>query len=123
MVVAAGDAMVSSSCVGSLVRPGTMSVTVDLRRIMSRRLTITGSTLRARTVAEKAAIAAALHADVWPRLERGGREAVSAAHVSARRGRGRARPDGIEPPAVRYGTVHVPTGCHPEVPTASWAAT
>ena len=48
-----------------------MSVTVDLRRILSRRLTITGSTLRARTVAEKAAIAAALHADVWPRLERG----------------------------------------------------
>ena len=47
------------------------SVTVDLWRIMSRRLTITGSTLRARTVAEKAAIAAALHAEVWPRLEQG----------------------------------------------------
>ena len=47
------------------------SVTVDLWRIMSRRLTITGSTLRARTVAEKGAIADALHAEVWPLLEQG----------------------------------------------------
>ena len=47
------------------------SVTVDLWRIMSRRLTITGSTLRARTVAEKGTIAAALHAEVWPLLEQG----------------------------------------------------
>jgi putative PIG3 family NAD(P)H quinone oxidoreductase len=47
------------------------SVTVDLWRIMSRRLTITGSTLRARTVAEKGAIADALRAEVWPLLDRG----------------------------------------------------
>jgi putative PIG3 family NAD(P)H quinone oxidoreductase len=47
------------------------SVTVDLWRVMSRRLTITGSTLRARTVAEKGAIAAALRAEVWPLLEQG----------------------------------------------------
>jgi NADPH:quinone reductase len=45
------------------------SVTVDLWRVMSRRLTITGSTLRARTVAEKGAIAAALQAEVWPLIE------------------------------------------------------
>ena len=47
------------------------SVTVDLWRIMSRRLTITGSTLRARTVAEKGAIAGALRAEVWPLIEQG----------------------------------------------------
>jgi len=47
------------------------SVTVDLWRIMSRRLTLTGSTLRARTVAEKGDIAAALHAEVWPLIEQG----------------------------------------------------
>jgi putative PIG3 family NAD(P)H quinone oxidoreductase len=47
------------------------SVTVDLWRVMSRRLTITGSTLRARMVAEKGAIAAALRAEVWPLLEQG----------------------------------------------------
>jgi NADPH2:quinone reductase len=38
---------------------------------MGRRLTITGSTLRPRPVAEKGAIAAALRQDVWPLLESG----------------------------------------------------
>ena len=40
-------------------------------RVMQRRLTITGSTLRPRSVAEKGAIAAALRAKVWPLLEAG----------------------------------------------------
>jgi NADPH:quinone reductase-like Zn-dependent oxidoreductase len=39
--------------------------------IMQRRLTITGSTLRARSVAEKGAIARAVHTNVWPLLESG----------------------------------------------------
>jgi len=39
--------------------------------IMQRRLTITGSTLRPRSVAEKGAIARAVHANVWPLLESG----------------------------------------------------
>ena len=39
--------------------------------IMQRRLTVTGSTLRARSVAEKAAIARAVQANVWPLLESG----------------------------------------------------
>jgi NADPH:quinone reductase len=39
--------------------------------VMQRRLTITGSTLRPRSVAEKGAIARALHAHVWPLLESG----------------------------------------------------
>jgi len=39
--------------------------------IMQRRLTITGSTLRARSVADKGAIARAVHTHVWPLLESG----------------------------------------------------
>ena len=44
---------------------------VDLRPVLQRRLTITGSTLRPRTVAEKGAIARALEREVWPLLDRG----------------------------------------------------
>jgi putative PIG3 family NAD(P)H quinone oxidoreductase len=59
---------------GRLVQIGLMggeSATVDLRRVLGRRLTITGSTLRARTVEEKGEIASALAREVWPLLERG----------------------------------------------------
>ena len=41
-------------------------VKVDVRRLMMKRLTHTGSTLRPRPVAEKAAIALALERAVWP---------------------------------------------------------
>ncbi|HEX9366552.1 MAG TPA: NAD(P)H-quinone oxidoreductase [Vicinamibacterales bacterium] len=44
---------------------------LDLRAILHKRLTLTGSTLRARTVAEKGAIARALERAVWPLLDRG----------------------------------------------------
>lgn len=44
---------------------------IDLRRVMMKRLTYTGSTLRPRTVAQKAAIARALEDKVWPLLARG----------------------------------------------------
>jgi NADPH2:quinone reductase len=44
---------------------------IDLRAVLQRRLTITGSTLRPRTVAEKGAIARALEREVWPLLENG----------------------------------------------------
>ena len=44
---------------------------LDLLAVMQKRLTITGSTLRPRPVAEKAAIARALHERVWPWLESG----------------------------------------------------
>lgn len=46
-------------------------VEVDFRRLMMKRLTHTGSTLRPRTIAEKAAIAAELEARVWPLLAQG----------------------------------------------------
>lgn len=41
-------------------------VEVDLMKLMLKRQTITGSTLRARSDADKAAIAAAVEATVWP---------------------------------------------------------
>lgn len=44
---------------------------VDLRDLMRRRLTLTGSTLRPREAAFKALIAARLEAEVWPLIERG----------------------------------------------------
>ncbi len=43
----------------------------DLLPIMARRLTLTGSTLRPRSVDEKAAIASALRECIWPWLEDG----------------------------------------------------
>jgi len=46
-------------------------VEVDLLPMMLKRLTLTGSTLRPRTVAEKAEIAHALEARVWPLIEAG----------------------------------------------------
>ncbi|NUU03709.1 NAD(P)H-quinone oxidoreductase [Herbaspirillum robiniae] len=44
---------------------------LDMGQVMRRRLTITGSTLRPRPVAFKAAIAASLRERVWPLLEAG----------------------------------------------------
>ena len=46
-------------------------VQLDLEPIMRKRLTLTGSTLRPRTVAQKGAIAAALEARLWPLLAAG----------------------------------------------------
>ncbi|OFW15788.1 MAG: NAD(P)H-quinone oxidoreductase [Acidobacteria bacterium RIFCSPLOWO2_12_FULL_67_14] len=53
-----------------LMGKGTSS-TVDLGQVLRRWLTITGSTLRSRSVEEKGAIAAALRREVWPLLESG----------------------------------------------------
>ena len=43
--------------------------TVNLARIMQKRLTVTGSTMRPRPIAEKGEIARELHARVWPLVE------------------------------------------------------
>ena len=59
---------------GRLVQIGLMGgsrATLDLRPVLQKRLTLTGSTLRARTPAEKGAIAADLEANVWPLFARG----------------------------------------------------
>lgn len=50
---------------------GGVKATLNLITMMQRRLTLTGSTLRARPVAEKGTIAAQLRAEVWPLLEAG----------------------------------------------------
>lgn len=44
---------------------------IDIRTIMLKNLTVTGSTLRPQSVAVKAAIAKKLRAKIWPLLERG----------------------------------------------------
>jgi NADPH:quinone reductase-like Zn-dependent oxidoreductase len=46
-------------------------VDIDFMPVMLRRLTITGSTLRPRSIALKAKIADALRQNVWPLLEKG----------------------------------------------------
>jgi len=59
---------------GRLVYINTMrgaQAQINLRDVMVKRLTITGSTLRARPLAVKAAIANALRETIWPLLESG----------------------------------------------------
>ncbi len=59
---------------GRLVEIATLggaTTELNLQTVMQRRVTITGSTLRARPIAEKAAIASAVHAHVWPLFESG----------------------------------------------------
>jgi len=60
---------------GRLVQIGLLEgepmAAVDLRRVLGRRLTLTGSTLRARSVDEKGRIADALRREVWPLVAAG----------------------------------------------------
>jgi putative PIG3 family NAD(P)H quinone oxidoreductase len=59
---------------GRLVQIGVLGgvrAEIDLRRVLQRRLTIMGSTLRARTVEEKSALAREVEAHVWPLLADG----------------------------------------------------
>lgn len=50
---------------------GTRVENFDLLQVMRKRLTVTGSTMRPRTTAQKAAIAAELRRQVWPALDAG----------------------------------------------------
>jgi NADPH2:quinone reductase len=59
---------------GRLVQIGLLGgsqAPIDLGRVMRRRLTITGSTLRVRTVEEKGELARDIEANVWPLLASG----------------------------------------------------
>jgi len=59
---------------GRLVQIGLQGgpvATMDLSRLLTRRLTVTGSTLRPRSIEQKAAIARDLHAHVWPLVAAG----------------------------------------------------
>ncbi len=83
---------------GRLVQIATLrgsKAEIVLPAIMQRRLTITGSTLRARSVAEKGAIASALREHVWPLARVRPGEARRISHVSIPRRIGRAPADGI----------------------------
>jgi NADPH2:quinone reductase len=50
---------------------GGATVTADLRAIMLKRLVVTGSTLRSRSVAEKTALRDQIEQNVWPLIEAG----------------------------------------------------
>ena len=59
---------------GRLVEIATLAgvkAEVNIQTIMQRRLTVTGSTLRARPIADKGVIAASVRTQVWPLLESG----------------------------------------------------
>ena len=59
---------------GRLVQIGLIGgsrASLNLSHVLQKRLTITGSTLRARTPSEKGAIARALEREVWPRIAAG----------------------------------------------------
>jgi NADPH2:quinone reductase len=53
------------------VQGGTRDPDFDMRVVMMKRLTVTGSTMRPRSTAQKGAIADALRAHVWPALDAG----------------------------------------------------
>lgn len=57
--------------IGVIALLGGAKATLDLGQVLRRRLTISGSTLRPRPLAFKAAIAAQLREKVWPLLEAG----------------------------------------------------
>ncbi len=59
---------------GRLVQIATLqgaTVELDLRKVMFKRLLLTGSTLRSRSVEEKTALAQALEKQIWPLLHEG----------------------------------------------------
>ena len=71
---------------------------VNLVRVLRQRLTITGSTLRSRTVEEKGAIADAVEKAVWPLVRRGEDTAYYSRHVPATAGCRSPSIDGVRQP-------------------------
>jgi NADPH:quinone reductase len=65
------DALAMDGRLVSIAVLNGVKATINILTMMQRRLTLTGSTLRTRPVAEKAAIATALRQQVWPLLEAG----------------------------------------------------
>jgi putative PIG3 family NAD(P)H quinone oxidoreductase len=65
------DALAMDGRLVSIAVLNGVKTTINILTMMQRRLTLTGSTLRTRPIAEKGAIAAALHQHVWPLLEAG----------------------------------------------------
>jgi len=65
------DALAEGGRLVFIATLGGSKAPIDASLIMRRRLTLTGSTLRARSVAFKGALARQLHATVWPLLQAG----------------------------------------------------
>ena len=65
------DALAEGGRLVFIATLGGTKALIDASLIMRRRLTLTGSTLRARPVAFKGALARQLHAKVWPLLQAG----------------------------------------------------
>jgi NADPH2:quinone reductase len=63
------DCLADDGRIGVIALLGGAKATLDLGQVLRRRLTISGSTLRPRSVAFKQAIAAQLRARAWPLLE------------------------------------------------------
>ncbi|MGK5019420.1 NAD(P)H-quinone oxidoreductase [Janthinobacterium sp. LB2P10] len=65
------DCLADDGRIGLIAVQGGSKATVDLGQVLRRRLSISGSTLRPRSVAFKAAIAKHLRTTVWPLIEAG----------------------------------------------------
>ena len=65
------DALAEGGRLVTIATLGGSFATLDMAKLMRRRLTITGSTLRPRSVSFKAAIARRLYEVVWPLIESG----------------------------------------------------
>jgi NADPH2:quinone reductase len=65
------DALAEGGRLVLIANLGGSAATLDMGKLMRRRLTVTGSTLRPRPVAFKAAIARRLYEVVWPLIEAG----------------------------------------------------
>ncbi|WP_426070612.1 NAD(P)H-quinone oxidoreductase [Janthinobacterium sp. DSP2-3-3] len=65
------DCLADDGRIGLIAVQGGSKATLDLGQVLRRRLSVSGSTLRPRPVAFKAAIAHHLRATVWPLIEAG----------------------------------------------------
>ncbi|MGK5081207.1 NAD(P)H-quinone oxidoreductase [Janthinobacterium sp. HLX7-2] len=65
------DCLADDGRIGLIAVQGGSKATLDLGQVLRRRLSVSGSTLRPRPVAFKAAIANNLRATVWPLIEAG----------------------------------------------------
>jgi len=65
------DVLAPDGCHVSIAFLKSPKTTLNLMQVMLKRLTLTGSTLRARPVEEKGRLARALRAEVWPLIEAG----------------------------------------------------
>ncbi|MGK5034225.1 NAD(P)H-quinone oxidoreductase [Janthinobacterium sp. LB3P118] len=65
------DCLADDGRIGLIAVQGGSKATLDLGQVLRRRLSVSGSTLRPRPVAFKAAIANHLRATVWPLIEAG----------------------------------------------------